>query len=127
MLRLAKLAPPLTAGPVVVPASVPPLGFVPRATATEPANPVATLPPASSAVTCTAGVMAAPAAVLVGCPVKTNWGPPPPLRWRDHLSAPGAPLPAAPAGRPPPTCRTSRRRRSPTPPPPSPAAVPPTG
>src|SRR5205809_605614 len=72
MLRLAKLATPLTAVTVVVPDRVPPLGFVPRATATDPANPVATLPPASSAVTCTGGVIAAPAAVALGCTLKTN-------------------------------------------------------
>src|SRR2546425_11404976 len=103
MLRLAKLATPLTAGPVVVPVSVPPLGFVPRATATEPANPVATLPPASSAVTCTAGVMAAPAAALVGCPVKTNWVAPPTATLKEPLVAPVSPVAAAARVQPAPT------------------------
>src|SRR6266516_1675839 len=95
MLRLAKLATPLTAVTVVVPDRVPPLGFVPRATATEPANPVATLPPASSAVTCTAGVIAAPAAVLVGCTVKTNWVAAPTVALKGPLVAPASPVAAA--------------------------------
>ena len=90
-LRLAKLATPLTAGTVVVPASVPPLGFVPRATATDPANPVATLPPASSAVTWTAGVIAAPAAVLLGCTLKTNWVAAPTVTVKALLVAPLSP------------------------------------
>src|SRR3989442_14873413 len=95
MLRLAKLATPLTAGPVVVPASVPPLGFVPRATATQPANPVATLPPASSAATCTAGVIAGPAAAFLGCTLKTNWVAAPTVTLKEPLVAPVSPVAAA--------------------------------
>src|SRR2546428_413869 len=95
LLSPAKLATPLPAGPVVVPVSVPPLGFVPRATATEPANPVATLPPASSAVTCTAGVIAVPAAVFVGCTLKTNWVAAPTVPLKEPLVAPVSPVAAA--------------------------------
>src|SRR5436189_1817873 len=95
MLRLAKLATPLTAVTVVVPDRVPPLGFVPRATATDPANPVATLPPASSAVTCTGGVIAAPAAVALGCTLKTNWVAPRPVPVKPLRVAPLSPVPGA--------------------------------
>src|SRR2546422_900965 len=73
MLRLAKLATPLTAGPVVVPASVPPLGLVPSATVTLPANAVARLPPASRAATCTAGLIVGAAAAVLGWTVKPSW------------------------------------------------------
>src|SRR5438128_1044318 len=66
------VATPLTAATVAVPASVPPLGFVPIATVTFPVNPVAVFPCPSRAVTCTAGLIAAPATVLLGCPVNTN-------------------------------------------------------
>src|SRR2546428_13990142 len=72
MLRFAKLATPATAAAVAVPASVPPLGFVPIATVTLPVNPLAVLPWASRTVTCTAGVIVAPAVVVVGCTVKTS-------------------------------------------------------
>src|SRR5437879_12273719 len=54
----------------VDPERVPLPGFAPCATVTLPAKPVAVFPCPSSAVTCTAGVMDAPAAVLVGCTVK---------------------------------------------------------
>ncbi len=73
MLRFAKLATPPTAVTIVVPASVPPPAFVPIATVMLPANPVARLPLWSSAVTCTAGVIVAPAPVVIGCTVKTSW------------------------------------------------------
>jgi len=45
---------------------VPALGFVPIATVTFPVNPVAVLLLPSRAVTCTAGVIAAPAVVVLG-------------------------------------------------------------
>src|SRR5207249_8676754 len=57
---------------VVVPASVPLPGFVPIASVTFPVNPVAVLLLASSAVTCTAGVIAAPADVVLGCTENTS-------------------------------------------------------
>src|SRR5439155_75797 len=57
---------------VAVPAKAPLPGFVPIATVTFPVNPVAVLLLASSAVTCTAGVIAAPADVVLGCTENTS-------------------------------------------------------
>src|SRR5438876_5957467 len=72
MLSPEKVATPLTAAWVSVPASVPLLGFVPIATVMFPVNPVAVLPFPSWAVIWTAGVIAAPATVVVGCTLKTS-------------------------------------------------------
>ena len=75
MLRLEKTATPATAVAVVVPESVAPLVPVPAVivSVTLPVKPVAVWPAASRAVTCTAGLMVAPAAVPVGGTVKTSW------------------------------------------------------
>src|SRR5256886_329323 len=73
MLRVENVATPATAATVAVPDRVPPPGFVPIAAVTLPLNPVAVLPCASWTVTCTAGVIVAPAVVLVGCTVNTSW------------------------------------------------------
>src|SRR5437773_857443 len=72
MRRPAKVATPLTAAWVSVPASVPVLGFVPIATVMFPVNPVAVLPFPSWAVIWTSGVIAAPATVGVGCTENTS-------------------------------------------------------
>ena len=72
MLSPGKLATPATADTVLVPDKVPLLGFVPIATVTFPVNPVAVLPLASWAVTSTAGVIAAPAVVVLGCTENTS-------------------------------------------------------
>src|SRR6266700_4106053 len=72
MLNVDNVATPPLAATVVVPASVPLPGFVPIATVTFSVNPVAVLLLASSAVTCTAGVIAAPADVVLGCTEKTS-------------------------------------------------------
>src|SRR5439155_1112606 len=72
MLRPANVATPFVAATVVVPDSVPPPGFAPSVTTTFAVKPGSVLPSASCAVTCTAGVMAAPAAVLLGCAVNTS-------------------------------------------------------
>src|SRR6266852_3913950 len=72
MLRLEKVATPETAATVALPESVPPPGFVPSATVTVPVKVGSVLPKPSSAVTCTAGVMDALAAVLLGCTVNTS-------------------------------------------------------
>src|SRR5437870_2103944 len=72
MLSPPKLATPATAATVAVPASVPPPGLAPIATVMFPVNPEAVLPCASWAVTCTAGVIPAPAAVVVGSAVNTS-------------------------------------------------------
>src|SRR2546427_11587221 len=73
MLRLEKVATPLTAATVVVPARVPLAGLVPIATVMLVVAVVTVLPWASWTVTCTAGVIAAPAAALLGCTVKTSF------------------------------------------------------
>src|SRR5207244_1256578 len=67
------VATPLAAATVVVPESVPPPGFALSATVTVPVNPVAVFPCASCAVTCTAGVIAVPAVVLLGWTLNTSW------------------------------------------------------
>src|SRR2546426_839835 len=72
MLRLANVANPATAATAVVPDRVPLPGFAPSARVTVPVKPVATLPWASCATTSTAGVIAAAAAVLLGCTVNVS-------------------------------------------------------
>src|SRR2546430_11131884 len=72
MLSPAKVATPATAATVLVPDKVPALGFVPIATVMFPVNPVAVLPPASWAVTSTAGVIAAPSVEVLGCTENTS-------------------------------------------------------
>src|SRR6266542_4884262 len=84
MLKLEKVATPPEAAMLVVPASVPPAGLVPIATVTLPVNPVAVLPSASRAVTCTAGVIAAPAVTFEGWTEKNR-----------SLAAPGVTLKGA--------------------------------
>src|SRR2546422_1025021 len=69
MLSPGNVATPATAATVVVPERVPLPGFAPSATVTLPVKAGAVLPSAYSAVTCTAGVIDAPAAVLFGCTV----------------------------------------------------------
>src|SRR5256885_16324777 len=72
MLSPGNVATPATAATVLVPDKVPLLGFVPIATVMFPVNPLAVLPLASWAVIWTAGVIAAPATVLVGWTLKTS-------------------------------------------------------
>src|SRR5437667_38788 len=67
MLRLEKVATPLTAATVVVPARVPLAGLVPIASVMLVVAVVTVLPWASWTATCTAGGIAAPAAALLGC------------------------------------------------------------
>src|SRR5438445_5092844 len=97
MLRFANVATPATAAAVAVPESVPPPALEPSVTLTLPAKPVATLPSASWAVTCTAGVIAAPAVALVGCTLKTSTLGAPAVTLNAALVPP--PTPAAPAVR----------------------------
>src|SRR5437879_1222329 len=72
MLKSENVATPLTAVTLVVPDSVPPLGFVSIATATLPLKLVAVFACASWAVTRTAGVIAAPAGPVLACVEKTS-------------------------------------------------------
>src|SRR3989442_14230761 len=97
MLRLEKVATPLTAATVTVPDRVPLLGLVRIAIVTSPVKAGVAFPSASRAVTASAGAIAAPAVALVGSTVNASWlGAPrgvaqgaPPLRGRP---------PAAPGG-----------------------------
>ena len=72
ILRSAKLATPLPAVWFFVPDNDPPAGLLPIATVTVPLKLVAVFPRLSRAVTCTAGVITAPAGVELGCTVKTS-------------------------------------------------------
>ena len=72
MLRSVNVATPFTAVTVVWPASVPPARFTPRVTVIVPLKLVTVFPRASCTATFTAGVIAAPAAVVAGCTVKTT-------------------------------------------------------
>src|SRR5881275_63806 len=72
IVRPEKLATPPTAVWVGVPDRAPPPGLLPMARVTFAANPVAVFPKLSRAVTWIAGVIAAPAGVLLGWPVKTR-------------------------------------------------------
>src|SRR5439155_15426507 len=73
MPKPAKPAAPAAPVTGVLPFSLPPPGLLPVVSVTLPVNPVARLPKESYAVTSTAGVMAAPAGVSVGCTVNTSW------------------------------------------------------
>src|SRR5512140_2753347 len=70
--RLANAATPLAAGTVVMPDSVPPPGLVPIATVMLAVELVTVLPNASCTVTCTAGLIAAPAIAFVGWTVNVS-------------------------------------------------------
>src|SRR5438034_199002 len=84
MLTPGNVATPATAATFVVPERVPLPGFAPTRPASFLVKPVAVFPCPSSAVTCTAGVMDAPAAVLLGCVVNASC-----------VAAPGATVNAA--------------------------------
>src|SRR5207237_7818973 len=72
-LKSTKLATPFTAATVVVPLSVLPPGLLPSATVTLPVKLGTGFPAGSSAVTCTAGLIAATPTVFDGCTVKASW------------------------------------------------------
>src|SRR5437762_14238959 len=72
MLAAENVATPPTAATGPPPDRVPPPALVPRARVTGPVKPVAVLPFASRAVTSTAGVIVAPAVVLLGCTENTS-------------------------------------------------------
>src|SRR5438093_9042591 len=83
MLTFAKVATPLTAATVVVPARVPLAGLVPIARVMLVVAVVTVFPWASWTATCTAGVIAAPAAAVLGCTVKASFAAAPrPVRDR---------------------------------------------
>src|SRR3989442_12272120 len=99
MLSVENVATPATAAAVVAPDSVAPPVPVPAVivSVTLPVKVVAVRPEASRAVTCTAGLMAAPAVVLIGCAVKISWGPRVAVPSNGALLAPPGP-PAVGAG-----------------------------
>src|SRR5690348_14724143 len=72
MLRLGKVAIPLTATARCVPDSVPPLGFAAITIQTAPVKPVATLPALSSSETRTGGDITPPARALLGACVNAS-------------------------------------------------------
>src|SRR2546429_2696778 len=72
MLSPGNVATPATAATVVVPERVPLPGFAPSATVTLLVKPVAVFPCPSSAVTCIAGVIAAPATVVLDCTLQNS-------------------------------------------------------
>src|SRR2546423_731921 len=92
MLRFAKVATPLTAATVVVPARVPLAGLGPVATVMLVVAVVTEMTWASWTATCTAGVIAAPAAVLLGCTVKASFAAAPTLMLNTLLVAPVRPV-----------------------------------
>jgi hypothetical protein len=72
ILKPGNVATPLAAARTVVPERVPLAGFAPIATVMFPVKLVSVFPWPSRAVTCTLGVIVAPAAALEGCVVKTS-------------------------------------------------------
>src|SRR5437762_11446373 len=72
MLNPEQVAAPAPAATVLLPDALPVLGFVPIATVMFPVNPLAVLPPASWAVTSTAGVITVAAVVVLGCTENTS-------------------------------------------------------
>src|SRR5438874_1118235 len=95
MLTFAKVATPLTAATVVVPARVPLAGLVPIASVMLVVAVITVLPWASWTATCIAGVIAAPAAALLGCHVYALFARAPTLFWNALPAAPVRPLAAA--------------------------------
>src|SRR3989442_340088 len=95
MLRFAKVATPLTAATVVVPARVPLAGLVPIATVMLVVAVVTLLQWAAWPGACMAGVTAAPAAALLGCTVKASFAAAPTLMLNALLVAPVRPVAAA--------------------------------
>src|SRR6266566_7751495 len=95
MLNVANVATPATAATVVVPPSVPPPGFAAIDTVTLPVNLVAVFPCASLAVSCAAGLIGAPAVVLVGGTVNASCVAAPGVISKAPVVAPVTPVAAA--------------------------------
>src|SRR5436190_224581 len=72
MPSLGTAATQATAATVVVPERVPLPGFAPTATVSVPAQPLPSFPTRRSSDLCTAGVIAAPATVLLGWTLKLS-------------------------------------------------------
>src|SRR5438034_29535 len=95
MVTFAKVATPLTAATVVVPARVRLAGLVPMASVMLVVAVVTGLPWASWTATCMAGEFAAPAAALLGCTVKTSFAAAPTPMLNALLVAPVRPVAVA--------------------------------
>src|SRR5512140_1279100 len=95
MNRFEKMAAPPAAATVVVPPSVPPHGLLPIANVMLAVELVTVFPNASCTVTCTAGLIATPAVVLVGCTVKASLVAAAGLMLNAEEVAPVSPLDAA--------------------------------
>src|SRR5437773_2169443 len=95
MLRVENVATPADAATVAVPDNVPPPGFASIATWTLPLKAGSVLPSASSAVTWTAGVIAAPAGTALGCTVKTTCVAAPAATVNGLLATPAKPVAVA--------------------------------
>src|SRR2546427_587892 len=92
MLRFAKVATPLTAATVVVPARVPLAGLVPIATVMLVVAVVTVLAWPSGGADCRAGGMPAPSNELLGCTVKASFAAAPTLMLNTLLVAPVRPV-----------------------------------
>ena len=95
IVRVPKLATPLTAATVFVPPRVPFFGFVPIATVTLLVALVTRLPPASRISTCTAGVIVAPPVVFEGCTRNPSCAAAPTVMLNDADVAPASPVAVA--------------------------------
>src|SRR5205823_4383817 len=96
MLSVAKLATPLTAATVVVPASVPPAGLVPpSATVTLPEKLGGGCPGASGAAIGAAGGSVVAAVAFAGCTVSAGWVAAPGVMRNGVLVAPVSPVAVA--------------------------------
>src|SRR3989304_2936490 len=91
MVTLLNAATPATAATVTVPLKVPPPGLAPIASVTLSGYVFTGFPSVSRAVTCTAGVIGAPASVESGWRVKSSWAGAPELMAKAALVAPGGP------------------------------------
>ena len=89
MLSSAKLVTPFTAATVVAPARTPPVGLALSATVMVPVKLGTVLPNASWAITWSAGLMATPAAAVLGWPVKASRVAPAGVMVNAVLVAPG--------------------------------------
>src|SRR3989449_11095557 len=124
MLRPANVATPPAAATVVVPAGAPPPVFVRGATVTFAVNWVAVFPCASCAVTCTAGVIGAPAVVLDGWTVNMSCVAAPGVILNGVLVPVGRPVAAAVRVYPLPVLFTLKPGKEATPPTAATVAVP---
>src|SRR5512142_484919 len=92
MLSVEKAATPAFSSTVVVPDSVPPPGFVLIVIVTVPVELFTVFPSASWAATWTAGMIVAPAGVVLGCTMNPSFVAAPALIVKEELTPGGNPL-----------------------------------